>query len=339
MTARVRLAAAVVTAAVALTACGGETADPKLPGEGVDVAMARADWRTGRFQAEVYANLLRRLGYDVGPPADLEMSTSEFYPRVADGDVDLWANGWFPSHDDLLEEGSEAIGSQVGQGALQGFLIDRATADAHGITSLGDIAADASLVALFDTDANGRAEILGCNDSWACATVIDGLIEEVDAESLEQIKGDYEDHVELALGRIKAGEPVLLYAWTPAPVPSLLKPGNEVLWLDTSPGGDPSLASIDRGTCTRVRCRLGWPPDDIRVVASSAFLEANPAARALLEAVVIPLDDITEQNAAMDSGLDRQVDIEAWAEQWLGRRRAQVLDWLTEARRAAAESG
>ena len=37
--------------------------DMSMPGEGVSVNMARANWNTGYFQAEVYKALLEELGY------------------------------------------------------------------------------------------------------------------------------------------------------------------------------------------------------------------------------------------------------------------------------------
>ena len=93
--------------------------------------MARATWDTGWFQAEVYRLLIQRLGYRVEGP--LTMDNADFYKAVATGGVDLWANGWFPTHDSLIREGlAERVGTQVHAGALQGYFIDTATAQAHG---------------------------------------------------------------------------------------------------------------------------------------------------------------------------------------------------------------
>ncbi|MCY3563399.1 MAG: proline/glycine betaine ABC transporter substrate-binding protein ProX, partial [bacterium] len=68
------------------------------------VRMARATWDTGWFQAEVYRLLIQRLGYRVEGP--VTMDNDEFYQALAVGEVDLWANGWFPTHDVFLQEGS-----------------------------------------------------------------------------------------------------------------------------------------------------------------------------------------------------------------------------------------
>ena len=67
------------------------------------VTMARADWSSGYMQAEIYAQLIGELGYTVTEPADHTLSPNAFYPALATGQYDLWANGWFPNHDIYLE--------------------------------------------------------------------------------------------------------------------------------------------------------------------------------------------------------------------------------------------
>ena len=54
------------------------------------------NWTSGYFEAEVVAALLGELGYQISSPAAREMSPDVFYPAVASGVVDVWANGWFP---------------------------------------------------------------------------------------------------------------------------------------------------------------------------------------------------------------------------------------------------
>jgi glycine betaine/proline transport system substrate-binding protein len=58
--------------------------------------MARADWDTGWFQAEVFKQFLEELGYTVKGP--VTMNSWDFYPSAARGEIDMWVNGWFPSN-------------------------------------------------------------------------------------------------------------------------------------------------------------------------------------------------------------------------------------------------
>ena len=60
--------------------------------------MARANWSTGYFQAEVYRALLVELGHNVSVPSELELGPNQFYTALAEGDADFWVNSWYPGH-------------------------------------------------------------------------------------------------------------------------------------------------------------------------------------------------------------------------------------------------
>ena len=68
-----------------------------LPGKGETVKMGQATWDTGWFQAQVFKIRLEELGYEVKEPETL--NNVAFYIFSAQGDLDFWANGWFPLHD------------------------------------------------------------------------------------------------------------------------------------------------------------------------------------------------------------------------------------------------
>ena len=159
------------------------------------------------------------------------MDNPEFYEAVARDEVDLWANGWFPLHEPLLNarDGAERVGTQVASGALQGYFADISTVEKHGIGGLADLA-------------------------------------------------------------------------------------------------DPELAG-----CASDPCATGWPPNDIAAVAGSAFLQANPPVRTLLEQVRIPLEDILAQNAAMISGEGDPEDITRHAAAWIAANAKAVTGWLQAA--------
>ncbi len=323
---------------------GGPAAGGPPSGE---VRMARASWDTGWFQAAVYAELLDELGYAVTDPADLTRDANTFYPALAQGEVDLWVNGWFPLHDIYLErtlltgqkvaEPIEKVGFEVRAGALQGYLIDKRTADELGITSMSDLADD-TIAEVFDVDGDGRADLYGCNEGWGCNLAIDEHIAQLGwGRNVKQVVGDYGDLInEVVRPRVAAGDPVLFYTWTPNWTIDVLRPGVDVVWLEspalTSDEGATAVVGLV-GCAGSDPCDLGWPVNDIRAVANSDFLEANPPLRRLLQAVEIPLDDIAEQNARMAAGADySEQDIWADAQQWVANHRVLVDQWLREAR-------
>ena len=307
------------------------------------VRLARATWDTGWFQAEVYRLLIELLGYPVEGPVTME--NAEFYAAASAGEVDLWANGWFPLHDSLLEEfggeeGSlERVGTQVDDGALQGYFIDAATAEAHGIANLGDLA-DPAVAALFDRDGDGRADLVGCNAGWSCAATIDHHLEAYGlSATVGHVQGDYSPLIAATVARHRAGQPVLFYTWTPNWTVGELRPGRELVWLETPfPSLPPEQASgLDRTSiaglpgCARDPCQAGWPPNDIRAVANSDFLAANPSVRRLLEQAVIPLEDISAQNARMVDGEQDPADIRRHAEEWVAANQTRIERWVRSA--------
>ncbi len=323
-----------------LSACSTDDDDPS------EVSMARATWDSGFMQAAVYAQLIGELGYTVIDPADHTLDPNGFYPALASGQYDLWANGWFPLHDIYLEgelvTGQstdlpiEPVGYQVESGALQGYMIDKATADSMGITSMSDLA-DPMVAQVFDHDGDGLADLIGCNKGWACNTVIDSHIAELDwGANVEQVSGDYSDLVSGVQDRVAAGDSALFYAWTPNWTIDVLVPGTDVVWLESPAHPDEEGTTTVPGLkgCTADPCDMGWAVNSIRAVGNTDFLDDNPMIQRLLEVVAIPLADIATQNskmAAADRGYSEE-QIQADAAGWIAANRGLVDGWLSTAR-------
>jgi glycine betaine/proline transport system substrate-binding protein len=316
------------------------------PGAGVRVTAARANWDSGYFEAEIVAALLRELGYDVTPPAAREMNTDVFYPAVASRLVDFWANGWFPLQDAKLKTAlptrgivgdlANPVGTIVPDGALLGYFIDKPTADQHSITSMGDLKRP-EIAALFDRDANGKADLIGCTAGWACAKFIN---EQINAQGwqVEQVQGDYPALFDDVVARVKLGQPVLYATWTPSYMIAELAPGRDVAWLQApSPAGtDTKVAGIEG--CASDPCETGFVPSNIRIVANKEFLTENPAAARLFELIQVNSKDIFDQNLKMRRGENNAADVERHAKQWIEANKAMVDRWLAEARSATASN-
>ncbi len=322
-----------------LTGCAADDDDDGT------VTMARATWDSGYMQAAIYAELIGELGYTVSDPAASTLDPNGFYPALDSGQYDLWVNGWFPLHDIYLEAelvsglsvdtDIEPVGYQVRSGALQGYLIDKATADAHGVTSMNQLS-DASVAQLFDHNGDGLADLNGCNEGWACYRTINTHISEHDwGGNVEQVSGNYNDLMSGVLARVAAGEPTLFYAWTPNWTYEVLRPGTEVVWLETDALDDEEGTTEVRGLrgCASDPCNLGWAVSSIRAVGNTDFLDDHPDIKRLLEQVVIPLSDIVEQNAKM-AGSDgySEEEILADAAGWIEANRSTVDGWLELAR-------
>ena len=329
------------------------------PGAGVSVTMARANWDTGYFQAQVFKHLLEELGYEVNDPSQQEMGPSLAYLAIAQGDVEFWANSWYPLHSPWLQP-ELPDGSLVGDNleivgelttGLEGYLITKSVADRYGITHLDQINDDPRLTALFDTDSDGKAEIYGCPEAWRCDNIIDNQIAFSGWDNIEQITAGYDAMFAEAVTRVAAGEPAVVYTWAPSRYIAQLRPGDNVVWLaveevldNSNPtgveGGErhaqlPGRADIPPEQCPAAAeagtCQLGWVTADIRVTANKDFLRANPAARALLEQVKLPPVDVSRTLAEQDSGRDP----DRLAAEWIAANRSTVDQWLTAARAAS----
>lgn len=311
-------------------------------GVGDSISIARATWDTGWFQAEVFRKLLEDLGYVVNEPKT--MDNRQFYLSAARGEMDLWANGWFPSHgpflnDDRVRDKVEAVGFEVRAGALQGYLVDKKTADALGMANLGDLK-DPKLAAVFDRNGNGKADLIGCNVGWGCELVVEHHLDAYDLRAtVEHIQGDYSPMMDETIARYKQGQPILFYTWTPNWTVGTLVPGRDVVWLEVPFASLPKeKETLENQTtikgvpgCVNDPCAMGFPPNDIRVVANKHFLENHPDVRRLLEMVKIPLEDISAQNAKMLDGEDAYEDIRRHALEWIAGNWNKIDPWLKAA--------
>jgi glycine betaine/proline transport system substrate-binding protein len=323
------------------TATTGNT--PTTSGQST-IRMARANWDTGWFQAEIYRQLLEELEYTVEIIESLP--PDQFYRRLSEGEFDLWVNGWFPLHNRFLREdftvrrGVQQIGGQVPGGALQGYFIDKTTADRFDITNL-EALEEPDVAAIFDRNGNGQADLIGCNEGWGCEEVINHHLDEYNLrDTVEHIQGEYSDLMRDTVAAYEAGEPILFYTWTPNwPLDKLIA-DEDVVWLEvpfsTLPGdtftSTDTTSVEDLEGCAANPCNIGYPPNDIRVVANTVFLHEHPQAEQLFKLVTIPLADINEQNRKWFEGENSLTDIREHAEDWIAENRDEVDSWLEEAR-------
>ena len=348
---RQRCCRAVLGLGLAATvACGAEQpaspygGTPLQPGTGTQVVPARATWESGFFESEVVAELLRELGYAVTPPGEHEVGPTVFYPLLATAGVDYWASGWFPLHDPLMEtvlprqgivgDYVEQVGTLVDDGALQGYLVDLKTARAEGIDSMSDLT-DPRVAALFDIDGDSKADLIGCDLGWGCADAVDDQITSFGwGRNVEQIQGDYSTlFSSVVQARVRAGQPVLYYTWTPNYTVAQLVPGRDVRWLEVTGAPESEVPGVVG--CMSDPCPMGFAPNDIRLVANSDFLDDNPAARRLFEVVRIPEGDIFEQNRLLVAAGYTSQAVTGAARRWISDNRQAVDGWLAQAREAA----
>lgn len=325
--------------------CTPVVAMDTLPGKGVKVAPARGNWNTGYFQEAIVRAGLKELGYDVAKPKELQ--NTMFYQALALGDVDYWANGWFPMHNTQMPKNfydkADTVGYVMKNGGMQGYLISKAAADQFNITSLDDFKRQ-EVKAHFDINNDGKADLMSCESGWACAETIDHHLNVYELEDhINQVQAAYTASMADALARHKAGKPIFFYTWAPNWTIFKLLPGKDVVWINV-PEIIPREAQkndTDRMVASGVTgavsdpVKLGFIAADIRIVANKQFMAENPAAKRFFEVFSIPLKDVNEQNTKMQDGEKSQKDIERHAQEWIEKNRTVWDKWLEEARQAA----
>ncbi len=318
-----------------------------MPGEGVSVTMARADWATGYMQAAIYHHLLEELGYDVSEPADIELAPSNAYVAMAEREFDFWANSWYPNHDpfvagempdgSLVSDHVSKVGLEAGRGGIEGLLTNKSLVEEHGIRTLDQLVGDEDLFQLYEAadkePGDGVLQIYGCPEGWGCNLFIAGLIEDKGwTGRVQQVEvGGYDATFADAVDRAGSGTPFIAYTWSPSFYTNHIGPGDQAMWLSID-GGAPTLLGTD--VCTDDPCNL-LITADIQVTANNDFLVENPAAARLLELVEISVVDIALQNARYDTGGENTTaDVNRHAAEWIADNRDTVDAWLAEARAA-----
>lgn len=283
------------------------------------------------FQTEVINIGLETLGYT--PIAGSELEYDVIHQAISRDYLDYMAVHWYPLHRDFFEEngGHEKLKrvEPVVENALQGYLIDKETSTANNINGLPDLQ-DPEIARLFDTDGNGKANLIGCPHGWACRGVIESHLDDYNLrDTVEQDSNDYNASIEKVIERYESGNPVLYYTWTPLWVSSVLVPDEDVIWLDVPVTDIQANASVIDGK------NLGFEINQIEILANRKFLREHPDIDRWFELVNIPITDVSLQNQRMRDGENNPEDIRRHAEEWIRDNQGTFDGWLEDARRQA----
>ncbi|MDY7578855.1 glycine betaine/L-proline ABC transporter substrate-binding protein ProX [Herbaspirillum sp. RTI4] len=315
---------------------GAAMAANTMPGKGIKVSPVKSSIAEETFQTLLVMHALKDLGYEVEPIKEVEYATA--YLALANGDATFLASSWQPLHDEFYDHaGGDAKMYRKGiysSNALQGYLIDKKTADKYKITNIAQLK-DPKIAKLFDVNGNGKADLAGCNPGWGCEGVIEN---QLDAYKLRATvthnQGSYSAIIADTLARFKHGDPILYYTWTPYWLSAVLVPGRDVVFLQVPFSSQPKPND-------KVDTRLpdgsnyGFQLNNQHIVANLKWANANPAAAKLFSIMQLPNADINAENLRMTKGENKAADIERHTSGWIAAHKAVYDGWLAEARKAA----
>lgn len=304
-----------------------------MPGEGVSVSPVQSTISEEAFQTVVVNKALEALGYDVQPIQEVDYSAG--YTSIANGDATFMAVNWDPLHNTMYENaGGDDVFYRAGhyvEGAAQGYLVDKETAEEYGITNLDDFN-DPEIAALFDTTGDGRADLTGCQAGWGCEGVIEHQLDAFDLrDSIQHNQGSYAAIISDTITRYDNGEPIFYYTWTPYWVSGELVPGEDVVWLEVPFSANPNDADTELPN----GMNYGFEVNSLRIAANQDWADENPAAARLFELMSMSVNDVSAQNMLIREGEDSEAEIESHADAWISANQDQFDAWLEEARAAA----
>ncbi len=163
----------VLFATAFATLISTQTFAADLPGKGITVNPVQSTITEETFQTLLVSRALEKLGYTVNKPSEVDYNVG--YTSLASGDATFTAVNWTPLHDNMYEAaGGDKKFYREGvfvNGAAQGYLIDKKTADQYKITNIAQLK-DPKIAKLFDTNGDGKADLTGCNPGWGCEGAI-----------------------------------------------------------------------------------------------------------------------------------------------------------------------
>lgn len=326
--------------ALGLAMLAAPAAAQPLPGDGRTIRYAQSDSLGGNYVADqILITGFRRLGYEV---ATIPMGVTLFFQAAAQGDVDVMGGINFPQREAAYEQVKDRLAlvgeGSIAEGGINGYLIDKKTANAQGITRLDQLQ-DPKIARLFATD--GKAGLVSCDPGWACGDIVDYQIAAFGLkDSVAAVRGKYEALMGEVVARVRRGEPVLYYAWSPSWVMEALVPGRDVVWLPTPfdalpPGVTAKTSALVPGVtgCAGGQdpCRMALGAWNDIAVANRAFLAENPAVQRLLEQARWPLATWNDWEGAINRDGSSNHDLKRLADAWIATHQAEFDGWVAQA--------
>lgn len=332
----------VIAAAAALSVGYISTADAgSLPGEGKTVNFAQNDSLGANYvQDQILIMAMEKLGYKVNLQT---LGVATFFQAAAQGDLDITGDINWPQREPAFRQVEKQL-TLVGDGTIEGggingYVIDKKTAEANNITNIEQLK-DPKLAKLFDTNDDGKADLINCDPGWSCGDVVDYQIEKFGLSgTVHSVRAKYEALMAETFARARRGEPVLYYTWSPSWITDALVPGKDVVWLPIPFEALPE--GVSRGNGSDVKgvvgcagnqdpCRMTVGSWNWLIVANRDFLEKNPAVHKLSEIAKWPLPVWSSWEAALNKGNSNR-DIKKLAESWVAENQKQFDGWIAEA--------
>lgn len=305
--------------------------------------MARPNWDSGLFRAEIYRLILEELGFKVNNDKANAASANTVYDSIHKGNIDLWFNGWFPLDSGMVKNPTVRIIPPLNTNFIyNGYLIDQGSVATYNIKNLGDLK-HPEIAKLFDINNNGKADLLGCEKKWHCYQMIEHHIKAYQLEdTVEQMSNDYFKQCQLALKRLKKKQPTLIYNWDTHWFNGEAQLGQLSHWLPVPFESIPEdmdqdlHTEVNLDTCVSKPCLLGFTHDRVQPVMNRKLALKHPEIVKILELISIENEDIVYQNQRLKIFNETSYqDIQEHALEWIAQNRSSINQWIEIAKKTS----
>ncbi len=289
-------------------------------GESQTINLIVNPWTASRMNVEVAKNIIEsELGYTV---EITEVNENDaMFTGMADGTLDavleIWPSGVTDAETTYFDEGSVVDLGALGAVGKIGWFVPRYVIDENPSLATWEGFADPDLAALFGTAETGEmGRFLGTDPSYS--QYDEQIIANLGLPLEVIFSGSEPATVAEVDARVAAGEPVLLYWWTPTAAVAKYDLVNVELPPFTEGCGASAAAGDGNVDCD-------YPEDPIFKAASGLLEEKAPDVFAFLQAFTITTEDQLVMLPPVEIDGDDPADVAA---QWVSDNEDTWRAWL-----------
>ncbi|WP_282118889.1 glycine betaine ABC transporter substrate-binding protein [Ruegeria atlantica] len=310
------------------TLLGGASVVIAGPVLAADIVIGVPNWPSVNATAHILKVAIEQ---NLGLEVELQNGTNPIVFEAMDsGAMHVHPEVWMPNqqnlHDTYVKDKGTVTFNANGVEAFQGMCVDKATAEAHGITSIEDLT-NPDNAALFDSNGDGQGELWIGAPGWASTNV-----EKIRAKSYgyDQVFELTEIDETVAYANldnaIKAGEPWVGFCYTPHYVFALHdmqileEPAYDAAkWNVLQPTDDPDwLEKSEAG--------VAWDLAYLHLHFAKSLEEEYPEVATMLSNMKLDTDTVSAMTFALV--IEGQEPL-AYAEEWVGANEDAVLGWMS----------
>jgi glycine betaine/proline transport system substrate-binding protein len=297
------------------TAAGGDGGTTAPAGGDATINIVANAWTASALNAEIAAQLIEsELGYDA---EIIAIDENTMFTGLSDGSLDvaleLWPSGITEDEQAFIDDGSVVDIGELGAIGKIGWFVPQYVIDEHPELATWEGFQDPELAALFATAETGDlGRFLGTDPSYS--QYDEAIIANLGLPFEVVFSGSEPATVAELDARVAAGEPIVMYWWTPTAAVAKYELVNVLLPEYTEECyADPAAIDCD------------YPEDVLIKVASSQLADKAPEVQTFLEAFTITTDDQLSMLPSVEIDGEDAADVAA---QWITDHEDVWSTWL-----------